>query len=58
MSTLIELAVFALLLCMQITGDLNDEYLIMSMISHHEQSELWALMSIFAIQYELLSHVR
>ena len=25
----------ALLLCMQITGDVNDEYLIMSMISRH-----------------------
>ena len=28
------------LLCMQITGDLNDEYLIMSMISRHDQSVL------------------
>ena len=28
-------ACIALLLCMQITGDLNDEYLIMSMISRH-----------------------
>ena len=28
-------AYIALLLCMQITGDLTDEYLIMSMISRH-----------------------
>ena len=27
----------ALLLCMQITGDLNDEYLIMSMIYRHDK---------------------
>ena len=30
----------ALLLCMQITGDLNDEYLIMSMISRHGNKTL------------------
>ena len=31
-------AYIALLLCIQITGDLNDEYLIMSMISRHGHS--------------------
>ena len=30
-----------LLLCMQITGDLNDEYLIMSMISRHAKKAFY-----------------